>query len=122
MDVNCTLFVQCFHFGIAYIVLSRYVFKPVVECILQERVKRRALQNAIQISQKTIEELEAKRISAWKHAQTLFGAGIQKISDKRRLIPFSYRYEYEAATDTQVRAHAQRMHDAIMKKVSHDFK
>lgn len=122
MDINCTLFVQCLNFGIAYVILSRLIFKPVVECILEERIKQDALERALRASQVAIDELEKKRNALWQHAQQFFGDYLRKIPYKQRIMPFSYQYEYESATDAQVDAHAQRVHDAIMKKVSDDFK
>ena len=122
MDINCTLFIQCLNFGIAYVILTRFIFKPVLIAIMEERAKREALHNAIIASQEGIEELESKRNTSWKTAQNLFGTYLKKIPFVHSVIPFAYQYEYESATDTQVHAHAQRMHDAIMKKVSDDFK
>jgi len=122
MEINCTLFVQFLNFGIAYVILSRLIFKPILESILEERAKRQAMQRAIIVSQEAIKDLETKRSAAWKYAQTHFGIALQKIPYQHRTFPCTYEYQYESATDTQVDAHAQRIHDAIMKKVINDFK
>lgn len=122
MEINCTLFIQCLNFGIAYVILTRLIFKPVLECILEERTKREALQDAITASQDAIKELEAKRASSWQSAQIKFGSSLQQIPSHHHAMPFNYEYEYESATDAQVHAHAQRIHDAIMQKVANDFK
>jgi hypothetical protein len=122
MEINCTLFIQCFNFGIAYVILTRLIFKPILACIGEERLKREALQNALTASQEAIKELEAKRASSWQSAQIHFGDSLANIAYQHHSRPFSYDYEYESATDAQVDAHARRIHDAIMKKVSDDFK
>ena len=122
MEVNCTIFIQCINFGIAYVILSRLIFKPILECILEEREKRETLRRAIISSQEMIKHLEAKRASAWKYAQKHFGTYLKKIPYQHRTMPINYEYQYESASDAQVDAHAQRIHDAIMKKVSDDFK
>lgn len=121
MEINCTLFVQCFNFGIAYVILTRLIFKPILACIGEERVKRDALASALAASQEAIKELEAKRANSWQSAQIHFGDSLATIPYQHHSRPFSYDYEYESATDAQVAVHARRIHDAIMKKVSDDF-
>ncbi len=122
MDINCTLFIQCLNFGIAYVVLSRLIFKPILECILEERAKRDALQQAITTYQEEIRELDALRTASWQQAQSHFGSYLKTIPYQPRTMPFTYQYEYESATDAEVNAHAHRVHDAIMRKVTDDFK
>lgn len=122
MDINCTLFIQCFNFGIAYLILTRLIFKPALACIFEERAKRDAVQQAIKISQEAIKKLEAKRTDAWQTAQVHFSRSIQEIPYQHREMPITYEYGYSAATDEQIEAQASRIHDAIMKKVSDDFK
>jgi hypothetical protein len=89
---------------------------------MEERAKSEALQRAIITSQEMIKTLESKRSSAWQYAQKHFGTYLKKIPYQHRTMPIDYEYQYESATDAQVNTHAQRIHDAIMKKVSDDFK
>lgn len=122
MDIsfNCTLIVQCINFGIAYVILTRFIFKPVLVAIMEERAKRDLLSNAMHASQENIAKLETRRVASWNAAKNLFGSYLKKIPCTQRIMPFSYQYEYESATDAQVQEHAHLLHDAIMKKVSND--
>jgi F0F1-type ATP synthase membrane subunit b/b' len=122
MEINCTLFVQCLNFGVAYFILARFVFRPVLEAIFQERAKREAMQQAIVTSQAAIENLQTKRDAEWQHAQKQFAQGLKKISYEFRAIPCSYQYEYASPTDEQITQQAQYIHDSIMKKVTHECK
>lgn len=122
MEINCTLFVQGLNFGIAYIILSRLIFKPVLEAILEERAKREAMREAIVASQASIETLEAKRTADWKYAQKRFGGSLKKISFKHPIMSCSYEYKYEAPTSAQVSAKVKQVHDVIMEKVIHEYK
>lgn len=122
MEINCTLLVQCLNFGIAYVILTRLVFKPVLEAILEERAKREAAQQAIVASQAAVENLQAKRAADWKYAQKQFGQGLKKIPYELHAIPCSYHYEYASPSDAQVAQKAKYIHDSIMKKVTHECK
>lgn len=122
MEINCTLFIQCFNFGIAYIVLDRFVFKPVFACIMQERARHEEMQKAISRSQEVIGELELKRSHAWKQGQKGFKSHLATIPYMHERAPVMQGYDYSSPTDEQVRVEAQRMHDFIMKKVSNEFK
>jgi F0F1-type ATP synthase membrane subunit b/b' len=122
MVINCTLLVQCLNFGIAYVILSRLIFKPVLEAILEERSKREAIQKVIVASQAVVENLQAKRAADWKYAQKRFGQGLKKIPYELHAMPCSYEYEYASPTDAQVSEKAKRIHDTIMKKVTHECK
>jgi len=122
MDINCTLFIQCFNFGIAYLILTRLIFKPILACILEERAKRDALQNAIVSSKESIKKLEVERTDAWFAAQSTFSNSLKNIPYEHHLKPVSYEYKYTSATDEQIETHARRIHDAVMKKVSDDFR
>lgn len=113
---------QCINFAIAYVILTRFIFKPVLICIMEERERRKALHDAISVFQKNINDLEAKRITSWEKAKNLFGVCLKKIPRVYRVKPSAYQYEYESASDAQVRAYAEKVHDAIMKKVSQDVK
>lgn len=122
MEINCTLFVQCLNFGIAYVILSRLIFKPTLEAILEERAKRETTQEAIVASQAAIENLQAKRTADWKYAQKQFGQILKKIPYELHAMPCSYEYDYAAPTDAQISQKAKYIHDAIMKKVAHECK
>lgn len=122
MEINCTLLVQCLNFGVAYFILTRFVFKPVLEAIFEERSKRDAMQKAIIASQAKIEALQVKRDAHWKLAQKEFAKILTKIPYELHAMPCSYEYEYGAPTDSQVSQQAQYIHDSIMKKVTHECK
>jgi hypothetical protein len=122
MEINCTLIVQCLNFGIAYVILSRLVFKPVLESILDERTKRESMQETIVALQSTIENLQVKRAADWKYAQKHFGQSLKKIPYELPVMPCSYEYEYASPTDAQVSEKAKYIHDAIMRKVAHECK
>lgn len=122
MEINCTLLVQCSNFGIAYIIFSRLIFKPILESILDERAKREALQHAIIASQDMIKNLELKHASDWKYAQTQFRTSLRTIPYHHHEIPYRYQYEYAAPSEQQVDVQAKRIHDVIMKKVANEFK
>lgn len=122
MDINCTLIIQCFNFGLAYVVLNHFVFKPVLACIMEERARHEQLENAITHSQEIIDGLELKRSRAWEHAQGDFKSYLMAIPYSYKRTSFALNYDYHSPTDAQIDAQAQRMHDLIMKKVSDDFK
>lgn len=122
MEINCTIFVQCLNFGIAYVILSRLIFRPVLECILEERAKREALQQTIIASQASISDLKAKRAADWKYAQKNFEQNIQEIPYIITVKPCSYEYAYQAPTDAQINEKINYIHDTVMQKVTHEFK
>ena len=122
MEINCTLFVQGLNFGIAYIILSRLIFKPILETVLDEQAKKEALQESIVAAQVAIENLQIKQAADWKYAQKQFAYSISSISYQPSKMVSPYIYGYEAVTDVQVHEKAKQMHDLIMKEVAHEFK
>jgi hypothetical protein len=122
MEINCTILLQGINFGIAYVILTRLIFKPVLECILEERAKREAMQQAIMASQASVDNLQEKRTADWKYAQKQFGTSLRKIPYQLHAMPCLYEYAYQAPSDAQVSEKTKYIHDTVMKKVANEFK
>ena len=122
MEINCTLLVQGLNFGIAYIILSRLIFKPILETVFEEQAKKEALQEAIVASQLAIENLQVKQADDWKYAQKQFAHSISNIAYEPPVMACSYVYEYELASYAQIDEKAKQIHDLVMKEVVHEFK
>lgn len=65
MNINATLFVQAFHFFIAYLILRFLLFKPSIKAIAHEHASHDALRLAIVHAKEKVEYQEEERQAAW---------------------------------------------------------
>lgn len=69
MSVNGTLFIQMFHFAIAYWALTRFLFMPVVRVILHEQEIADKLQASVQELQEALESNEQSLLEHWRQCR-----------------------------------------------------
>lgn len=72
MDINCTLVVQGINFFLAYLLLRHFLFKPVVQVILQEREEHTTLQRDIKERTSAITYQEQEKKVRWSVYQQTF--------------------------------------------------
>lgn len=66
MKINGTLFVQAINFGIGYILLRYFLFKPVVSLILQKDQDRETVQKNIDLLNEQIALSKEEQEMLWK--------------------------------------------------------
>jgi hypothetical protein len=66
MNINCTLLFQMLHFGIAYIILKRFLFKPTLSVIEKEADYERSLHKTIQERVTALVSKKQEMSQAWE--------------------------------------------------------
>lgn len=82
VDVNSTVFVQVINFLIAWWVLSKFLFKPVVEVILKERKEKQALQTGLAKQKKVLEGIQQQQKEEWKGYLARFKKHLPLLQDQ----------------------------------------
>ena len=72
MELNGTFFVQIIHFGIVYYVLRKFLFRPVVDIIMQERAYEQSLHSSIEQQGKVIERMQLDKHEQWQEYRKVF--------------------------------------------------
>lgn len=79
MNVNCTLFVQIANFFIAYTLLKRFLWRPVVKSIEQEASLRRVLESSIGAKRAQLMQKNDSLRRQWYEAKKNFAQESPKI-------------------------------------------
>jgi hypothetical protein len=69
MEINITLIVQMFHFGIAYVLIDRLFLRSVCAHIAQEDVHKRQLEQQALRQQEQVDALTQQNEQDWKILQ-----------------------------------------------------
>lgn len=88
MDINITLFIQAFHFLIAYYILEKLFFRSTVATIEQEKKQYNDLLNTITHAQALLLEKEELKKQKWNAIKKTFAQTIPHIKtteEKTRL-------------------------------------
>lgn len=72
MELNGTILVQAIHFLIVYFVLRRFLFRPVINLIMQERTHVRQLHDSIEKRQQVIHRMESEKSEQWEKYREAF--------------------------------------------------
>lgn len=72
MNINFTIFVQIFHFLIAYAFLSKFLFRPILKLFIKEKEKIVKLNQHITIEQEKLSEKELLAAQNWSLCKTHF--------------------------------------------------
>ena len=67
MDINCTLFVQAFHFLVAYLLLRWLLFKPAFLIIEDENNQKKVLHDTIQGLELEVDAMFKKQQLRWQN-------------------------------------------------------
>ena len=66
MILNLTLLLQILHFGLAYWLLARFFFKPVLQYIAQQNQRERYLQNLENVARVHLQHAQQENMLAWQ--------------------------------------------------------
>lgn len=66
MDINLTLVLQMINFFVAWYLLKRFYFVPVIDVIRAREQKIKQLRHAIDISHDELEHMQQERVSLWR--------------------------------------------------------
>jgi hypothetical protein len=69
MNLNSTLILQGIHFGIVYLVLKKFLFKPVIDAVRIEERHLHDLQKSIEHRQAMLRIAQHAMENAWKESQ-----------------------------------------------------
>jgi hypothetical protein len=83
MTINMTLVVQGINFCIAYMLLRRFLLKPVVRSIHHEQAQEAALHSAIESRKASIREQEYEMHNRWRIFQNSYASKMPHVQDER---------------------------------------
>ena len=118
MLINATLFVQAAHFLFAYLILHRFLFKPVVALIHDEDSTKERLENTIYKRKVEIEEKERTKNRRWIECQGAFEKTIPNLF-KRRARPTLPEISDPDIPYEHVKTVIQEIENSIITKVKH---
>lgn len=72
MELNGTFFVQIIHFAIVYYVLRKFLFRPIVDIIMQERAYAQSLHASIEQQNQIIEHMQSDKHEQWQEYTKVF--------------------------------------------------
>mgnify|MGYP001274688159 CR=1 FL=1 len=72
IEVNITLVVQAVHFLIAWWALSKFLFRPLVGVVRQERALKKRLTTFLQREQHVLEEIKKEQEREWARYRCQF--------------------------------------------------
>lgn len=120
--INATLFVQIVNFGIAYLLLNRWLLRPGVAIIQKEEDQHSALMKAIQKERDIVLQKEASLLTTWQAFRSFFAQKSPK-PFKPYLIELSEIGDLEPPKKLSSEEKKQAIsviEDIIIKTVSHD--
>jgi hypothetical protein len=83
MTINMTLVVQGINFFIAYVLLRRFLLKPVVQIITHEQAQEAALHSAIESRKAMVREQEYVMREKWLAFQNTFRGMLPALESER---------------------------------------
>lgn len=85
VEVNFTLVVQACHFLVAWWVLDRFLFRPVVAVIERERAGVNRLEQTIEKGRKQLQDEKEHQKSLWEKSRKKFGKNAPDIEVRPEL-------------------------------------
>lgn len=80
MNINLTLIVQVFNFLIGYFIISRFLLKPTLKIIEDDKSKLSNLYSSIEIEKEKFEVKERLKKNQWRLCQNYFKTNTPEIS------------------------------------------
>ena len=87
MNINSTLILQGLHFGVAYVMLRKLLFNPVINLVRQEERHRHALESAILDRKAALIAKEQAVQEAWLAFQRYHKTSIPEVEQDRLTTP-----------------------------------
>ena len=72
MDINITFFVQLFHFLIAYLIIERFLLKPVYRTLQRNDYHMQALFKGLEAQKSKVKNKELQKHQEWQSVQQSF--------------------------------------------------
>ena len=123
MEINSTLFVQCVHFMIAYIVIKKFLLHPAYMFIKNEHDKRQRLIRLIEKRQEIVAHKEDTLHTQWQHYVHSFSVHTPHITD-RELHLFTYDapvYHAVSFDSNFIKNETQRIEKSIIQAIRHQY-
>lgn len=108
MTLNLTLVIQVAHFLIAYMLLSRFLFRPGYEFLKADENRLQQLKTLIVVEQEKLAEKQEYKRKRWQHCQNYFSLnrpqieremlGLRSTQSIEQLPTFTQKEIEEAAT------------------------
>lgn len=102
MNVNCTLFVQIANFFVAFFLLKRFLWRPVVRTIEQEASLRRVLESSIGVKRAELMQKNDALRRQWYEAKKSFAQMAPAVAEQPCLISLERPHEEQKPIDEQL--------------------
>ena len=123
MEINSTLFVQCVHFIIAYILIKKFLLRPAYMFIKNEHDKRQRLIGLIDKRQEVVANKQDILHTQWQHYVHSFSVHTPDITD-RELHLFMFdapKYRPVMFDSAVIKNETQRIEKSIIQAIRHQY-
>ena len=117
MNINLTLVVQIINFLIAYVLMRKFLFRPVVACLQEEKAETDGLRSAITDGQRIVDQRKIDKRNRWANYQSFFVKVVPHISTER-VVTQDIAIELLEVTESDVEKVAQHMHKVLVERVN----
>lgn len=121
MNINATIIIQVFDFGLAYVLLRYFLFKPAINVIRREESEQEKIKSIIAQQEQSIVLKEKERQKNWYQCRSYFmqhrpSIDVLQLFIFKRLIPEVEQYHIEDDAVAILLIDVQR---ALEKKINH---
>lgn len=123
MEINSTLFIQCIHFMIAYMVIKRFLLRPAYMFIKNERDKRQRLIKSLEKRRGIVAHKEQAMHVGWQNYVQAFSTHIPRITDQElHLFTYEPPAHRSLSFDAQfINNEAERIEQSIVRAIRHHY-
>jgi hypothetical protein len=119
MNINFTVFIQAFHFFIAYLIVERFFLRSVLQSINQEQQHYNDLIATINTQQQHIKDKEERKLLEWNAIKLFFAKTIPHIQPQEQLVrPGTIKSDITLSKQKQ-QEYEQELQKVLVKRLSH---
>lgn len=121
MTLNATLFLQIFHFILAYFILDRLLLRKAVDIIQKEQADQEALMNGIQKERDAVAEKQEQKQIDWQRYQNQFMEKIPQPIIQPKLTLFEKKtVSIPEVSENEINRYAHELKSLLIEKVTND--
>ena len=121
IELNVTVFIQAFHFIIAWWMLSRFFFTPLVAIVQKERAYKKKLEKIVNEEQASLASILKKQNSFWGNCKLKFSKIIPNITNERLSFTLTSKEKSKnILTASEEKKIVQDLSQFIVERVTHD--
>ncbi len=117
MSINLTLLVQIIHFLLAYWLLRRFLFVPIVQALQQEEAEQRQLKDRLHKHEQNVEKAEEVKHAEWRECH-------ESLKSKKPLLASPAQFVPPIPSLEQIELPQEKRHEIISQlseQIAHSF-